>query len=64
MNFFLWIFKSHLFIEGGKKNFTGTAGQQRISKNFISDFLLPVPPITEQKRIVEAIELLLCKLGM
>ena len=64
MNYFLWIFKSHLFIEDGKKNFTGTAGQQRIGKDFVSDFLLPIPPVAEQKRIVEAIELLFCKLSV
>ena len=62
MPFFLWIFKTHLFIEDGKKHFTGTAGQQRIGKNFISTYLIPLPPLPEQKRIVAAIDCLFRKL--
>ena len=59
MPFFLWIFKTHLFIEDGKKHFTGTAGQQRIGKDFISTYLIPLPPLFEQERIVAKIEELL-----
>ena len=62
MPFFLWIFKTHLFIEDGKKHFAGTAGQQRIGKNFISTYLIPLPPLPEQKRIVAAIDCLFRKL--
>ena len=59
MPFFLWIFKTHLFIEDGKKHFTGTAGQQRIGKDFISTYLIPLPSLFEQERIVAKIEELL-----
>ena len=62
MPFFLWIFKTHLFIEDGKKHFSGTAGQQRIGKDFVSSYLIPLPPLAEQKRIVDAIEHLFRKL--
>ena len=59
MPFFLWLFKTNHFIEEGKKHFSGTAGQQRIGKDFISTYLLPLPPLAEQKRIVAKIEELL-----
>ncbi len=54
--YLLYIFKTQHFIESGVKVFTGTAGQQRISKDFIEDFLIPLPPLAEQQRIVDKIE--------
>ena len=56
LRFFLWLFKTHAFIESGVKHFTGTAGQQRIGKDFLSDYLVPLPPLAEQERIVEKLE--------
>ena len=53
MPYFLLLCKTHAFIQDGKKNFTGTAGQQRIGKEFISNYLVPLPPVEEQKRIVQ-----------
>ena len=55
MRYFLLICKTHAFIESGMKHFSGTAGQQRIGKDFVSEYLIPVPPLAEQQRIVEAV---------
>ena len=55
MPYFLLICKTNDFIENGVKNFSGTAGQQRIGKDYISDYLVPIPPINEQVRIVDTV---------
>lgn len=54
-NYLLWLFKSPYFVKGGVSSFSGTAGQQRISRTFLENFLVPLPPINEQKKIVEKI---------
>ena len=53
--YILTICKTEYFIINGIKNFTGTAGQQRISSQFVRDLLIPLPPIHEQYRIVQKI---------
>ena len=57
--YFLMICKTHDFIQNGMKNFSGTAGQQRVGKDFIFNYLVPLPPVNEQKRIVEKVNVLI-----
>jgi len=57
--YILWFVKADYFISNGVKSFTGTAGQQRIHKDYLKNCLLPLPPFAEQRRIVAKIEELL-----
>lgn len=53
-----WIFY-HInykgFLQEGKKHMTGTAGQQRVSLDFVKQYQIPVPPLEEQKKILDKI---------
>lgn len=41
------------FRRDAKRNFTGTAGQQRVPTSFLQNALIPVPSRAEQQRIVD-----------
>lgn len=56
MKYLLWFVKTNYFIKDGKNHFTGTAGQQRVSKQWLSKILIPIPPLKQQKKIVDKIE--------
>ncbi len=56
MDYLLLLCKTERFIVEGIKNFTGTAGQQRIGKGFIENYLIPLPPVKEQIRIVQYVK--------
>ena len=58
-NYLLFFLKNPLFIKDGLATMKGTAGQQRISTDFVKEYLLPLPPLAEQQRIVERLEQLL-----
>ena len=38
---------------------TGTAGQKRVPTDVLKNYVVPLPPLAEQRRIVEKIEELL-----
>jgi len=54
--YLLWFVKTDKFVNDGISCFTGAVGQQRVGKNVIKETYFPLPPFTEQKRIVQKIE--------
>lgn len=54
---YLLIFvKSPRFLETCTKNMTGTAGQQRVPTDYLLNYLVPLPPLSEQRRIVAKVD--------
>ncbi len=43
-------------LRDAEANFEGTAGQQRVPKQFLENLLLPIPPLEEQRRIVARLD--------
>lgn len=58
----LYFFKSDYFISQCVDSFNGVVGQQRVSKSIIENIKFPLPPISEQKRIVDAVHKVFDKL--
>ncbi|MCR4925457.1 MAG: restriction endonuclease subunit S, partial [Clostridiales bacterium] len=54
--YILWLVKSDNFINTGVGNFSGVVGQQRLARDIVEDFSVPLPPLAEQRRIVTKIE--------
>jgi type I restriction enzyme, S subunit len=52
----LLFLKSPMFLHVGETKMTGTAGQQRLPKEFFSETPLPLPPLAEQHRIVAKVD--------
>jgi type I restriction enzyme, S subunit len=56
-----WIFyyiRQATFRRDAKESFTGTAGQLRVPTGFLQRYPIPIPPVDEQKRIVELLRVL------
>jgi restriction endonuclease S subunit len=54
---FLYLFISHdKFIENGKHQMSGTGGLRRLTKFYVENFEIPLPPLEIQNAIVEQIE--------
>ena len=54
--YLFYFFSQEVFRLKGAKRMTGTAGQKRVSKNFIEAIPIPLPPLSEQKRIVAKLD--------
>ncbi|MCD4772874.1 MAG: restriction endonuclease subunit S [Bacteroidales bacterium] len=52
-------FKTPSFLQKGVQNMTGTAGQQRVPKDYVFQTPFPFPPLEEQKAIVEKVNTLM-----
>lgn len=61
--YLLYFVKNQQFISDGLATMKGTAGQQRVSRDFIANYLLPMPPLAEQLRIVERLNELLSEVA-
>lgn len=48
--------KTPRFLEEGESKMTGTAGQKRLPKDFVEMHPFPLPPLSEQHRIVSKID--------
>ena len=64
VQYLLAYIKSDYFVENGKQAFTGDVGQQRISKAYVENAYFPLPPIKEQKRIIQQIGIIFESLNM
>ena len=49
--YILMILKTNNFILEGVQTFSSAVGQQRIRKEYVADYLVPLPPYQEQQRI-------------
>ena len=53
----IWLFvRQEKFREDAKNAFRGGVGQQRVPQEFLEQYLIPLPPLEEQRRIVARIE--------
>ena len=57
-----WTVLDERFIRGGVQTYSGTVGQQRINMDYVRSYPIPLPPLSEQQRIVDRIEELFAKL--
>lgn len=54
---FLYYFLSReIFREEGAKRMVGAVGHKRVSKEYIENTLIPIPPLSEQQRIVAILD--------
>ncbi len=54
-----WIYyavSSTQFKERGVRQMSGTGGLQRLSKHFVENYLIPVPSLSQQRKIIQEIE--------
>ncbi len=60
--FTFWLISTDDFIQKGRRTYSGTVGQQRISMDYVRQYPIPLPPLPEQQRIVTLIESLFADL--
>ena len=56
IHFILQILRMDLVIEQAKLNFKGSAGQQRVPKDFLENLLIPIPPKEIQEQIIDIMD--------
>ena len=55
-NFLYYFLNQKSFREEGKKNMSGAVGHKRVTKEFIANSLISLPPLAEQQRIVAKLD--------
>ena len=60
--YLLWLMKTKAFIDGGIQTFSSAVGQQRVSKEYIENSLIPLPSVRAQKVICSKIRSLLSQI--
>lgn len=55
--FIYYVIHSNNFISQGKANMTGTGGLQRLTKDYVLNYMFFLPPIEDQKQIINKINL-------
>ncbi len=63
-NYVLIYFKTPKFLLEGEMKMTGTAGQKRVPKSYISENPFPLPPLAEQQVIVDKVDVLMAKIDV
>jgi len=56
MRFVYYITTSYTFRKLGEGSMQGTAGQKRVTEDFVINFLTPIPPIEEQYSLVDYLD--------
>jgi len=51
-----YFLRNESFRKEAKEHFTGSAGQQRVPKDFLENHLIPIPKIHIQKKIIEKLD--------
>ena len=51
-----YLISSDKFINAGKKQMTGTGGLRRLSKNYVTEYQIPLPPIHLQQKFASIVE--------
>ena len=54
--FYLYVFQTEWYLKEGTKYFKGVVGQQRVHKDIFTTLQIPLPPLSEQTRIVACID--------
>ena len=57
--FLFFLVNTQKFIDDGVSTYKGTAGQQRIKRDFVENYIIGLPLLVEQRRIVEKVDSLM-----